>query len=48
MFSWETFGPEDVPLILAMYLNIAADQGLPFMEMGFPNGTGLLQQDGAP
>ena len=51
VFCWETFGPAihvDVTLTCTTYLSIVADHEHPFMEMVFPDGCGLFQQDNAP
>ncbi|KAK3519432.1 hypothetical protein QTP70_027864, partial [Hemibagrus guttatus] len=51
MFCWETLGPAihvDVTLTRNTYLSIAADHVHPFMEMVFPDGCGLFQQDNEP
>ena len=45
MFCWENLGPAihvDVNLTRVTFLNIAADQVLPFMAMVFPDGSGLF------
>lgn len=51
MFCSETLGPAicvDVTLAHKTYLNIVIDHVHIFMEMVFPVGCGLLQQDNAP
>ena len=51
MCCWETLGPaiyNDVNLTCTTYQSIAADHVHTFMEMVFPDGCGLFQQDNAP
>ena len=38
----------DVTLTCTTYLSTVADHVHPFMEMVFPDGCGLFQQDDAP
>ncbi|KAK3518122.1 hypothetical protein QTP70_033217 [Hemibagrus guttatus] len=51
MFCWENLGSAihvDVTLTHTTYLSNVADHVHPFMEMVFPDGCGLFQQDNAP
>ena len=51
MFCWDTLGPAihvDFTLTHTTYLSIVEDHVHPFMEMVFPDGCGLFQQDNAP
>ncbi|KAK3570021.1 hypothetical protein QTP86_009164 [Hemibagrus guttatus] len=51
MLCWETWGPVihvDVTLTRTTYLSIVAEHVHPFMEMVFPDGCGLFQQDNVP
>ena len=48
MLWWEILGPTihvDVTLTHITYLSIIADHVHPFMEMVFPDGCGLFQED---
>ena len=50
VFCWETLGPAihvDVTLTRTTYISIVAYHVHPFMEMVFPDGCGLFQQDNA-
>jgi len=50
-FCWETFGPAihvDVTLKSTTYTSIVADYVHPFMELVFPGGRVLFQQDNVP
>lgn len=51
VFCWETVGPTihvDVTLTSNSYLNIVADHVRSFMEIVFPDGCNLCQQDNEP
>ena len=50
-FCWETLSLAihvDVPLTCTTCLSIVADHVHPFIETGFPDGSGVFQQVNAP
>ena len=51
IFCWETLDPAihvDVTFSGATYVSIVADHLWPFMEMVFPDGSGIYQQNNSP